>query len=304
MKGVVCTRYGPPDVLRLAEVERPVPGRNEVRIRILAACVTVSDCVIRGFRVPSRYRLLFRLMIGWNAPRHILGMALAGKVDAVGRNVSSLKEGDEVFGMNRRAMGAYAEEVCWPAGALMARRPANLTFEEAAAIPYGGLLAMHCLRKAKIRSGQRVLVYGASGAIGTAAVQLAKHFGAHVTGVCSTANLELVKSLGAAAVLDYTREDFTDRAERYDVVFDAAGKRKSAAAMRHAARALTPGGVAISIDDDLPKPRLDDLELLKCLAESGALKPVIDRCYRLDEIAAAHAYVEQGHKRGNVIVSA
>ncbi len=304
MRAVICTRYGPPEVLRLAEVERPIPGRNQVRIRIFAAAVTVSDCVIRGLRAPRRYRLLMRLLVGWNAPRRkILGMVLAGDVESVGRNVTSFKEGDPVFGMSRWVVGAYAEEVCWSANTLLAPRPANLGYEEAAALPCGGLLAMHCLRKAMIQPGQRVLVYGASGAIGTAAVQLARHLGAGVTGVCSTTNLKLVESLSAEAVLDYTREDFTSRAERYDLIFDAVGKRKSAAAMRDAGRALTTGGTCISIDDDFPKPTRQDLDLLKQLAESGALKPVIDRRYPLEEIVEAHRYVELGHKKGNVIVT-
>jgi NADPH:quinone reductase-like Zn-dependent oxidoreductase len=303
MRAIICTRYGPPEVLQLAEVERPTPRRNQVRIRIVATAVNFSELLVRGLNVPRRYRPLLRLLAGWNAPRRrILGMVLAGDIESVGRNVTSFKEGDKVFGMSRWAVGAYAEEVCWKANTLLAPRPANLSYEEAAALPYGGLLAMHCLRKAKLQPGQRVLVYGASGAIGTAAVQLARHFGTVVTGVCSTTNLKLVESLGAEAVLDYTREDFTNRGERYDLIFDAVGKRKSAAAMRDAGRALTTGGVCISIDDDFPRPTHQDLDLLRRLAESGALKPVIDRCYRLEEIVEAHRYVELGHK-GNVIVT-
>ena len=304
MRAVVCTRYGPPEVLRLVEVERPTPRRNQIRIRIFATAVTVSDCVVRGLKAPRRYRIPFRLLAGWNAPRRsVLGMVLAGDVESVGRNVTAFEEGDQVFGMSRWVVGAYAEEVCWPAKTLLAPRPTNLSYEEAAALPYGGLLAMHCLRKARLQPGQRVLIYGASGAIGTAAVQLARHFGAGVTGVCSTPNLKLVESLGAEAVLDYTREDFTKRGERYDLVFDAVGKRKSAAAMRDAGRALTTGGMCISIDDDFPMPTQQDLDLLKRLAESGALKPVIDRRYRLEEIVEAHRYVELGHKKGNVVVT-
>ena len=303
MKAVICTRYGPPEVLQLADIEQPIPRRNQVSIRIVATSVVASDCMVRGLRVPRRYQILLRLLAGWKAPRRILGMVLAGDVESVGRNVTSFKEGDQVFGMSRWAVGAYAEHVCWSAKTLLAPRPANLTYEEAAALPYGGLLAMHCLRRLSIRPGQRILIYGASGAIGTAAVQLARHFGAAVTGVCSTANLKLVESLGAEAVLDYTREDFTGRGERYDFIFDAVGKRKSAAAMRDAGRALMPGGVCISIDDNYPKSTQQDLELLKRLAESGALKPVIDRCYPLEEIVEAHRYVELGHKKGNVIVT-
>jgi NADPH:quinone reductase-like Zn-dependent oxidoreductase len=297
MRAVICTRYGPPEVLRLAEVARPTPRRNQLRIRILATNVTVSDCVIRGLRAPRRYRILLRLLAGWNAPRRrILGMVLAGDVESVGRSVTSFKKGDQVFGMSRWTVGTYAEEVCWSANTLVAPKPTNLSYEEAAALPYGGLLAMHCLRKARIQPGQRVLIYGASGAIGTAAVQLARHFGAVVTGVCSTSNLKLVESLGAEAVLDYTREDFTSRNERYDFIIDAVGKGKSAAAMKEAGRALTTGGSCMSIDDDFPKPTRQDLELLKRLAESGTLKP-------LDEIVDAHRYVELGHKKGNVIVT-
>lgn len=251
MRAIICTRYGPPEVLQVAEVERPIPSRNQVRTRIVATTVSVSDCVIRGLRAPRRYRLPLRLLAGWNAPRRrIPGMVLAGDIESVGRNVTSFKKGDQVFGMSRWTVAAYAAEVYWSANTLLGPRPANLSYEEAAALPYGGLLALHCLRKAKLQPGQRVLVYGASGAIGTAAVQLARHFGANVTGVCSTTNLELVGSLGAEAVLDYTREDFTSREERYDLIFDSVGKRKSAAAMRDAGHALTTGGVCGSIDHD------------------------------------------------------
>lgn len=303
MRAVNCTGYGPPEVLQIAEVPRPIPGRNQIRIRVFATSVTASDILIRGLSVPPRYRVVLRLIGGWNKPRRRLGMILAGEVDSVGRNVTAFQVGDQVFGMSRWVVGAYAEEVCWPVKTLVALKPVNLTYDEAAALPYGGLLAIHCLRRAKLQSGQRILIYGASGAIGTAAVQLARHFGAEVNGVCSTTNLRLVQSLGADIAIDYTREDFTTRPERYDVIFDAVGKRKSAAAMKDAARALAPGGRCISIDDDFPKLKQDDLILLKQLAESGALKPVIDRRYPLEEIAAAHRYVDLGHKKGNVIVT-
>lgn len=304
MRAVICTRYGPPEVLQLAEVARPTPRPNQVCIRIVATAVSVSDCVIRGLRAPRRYRILLRLLAGWTAPRRrILGMVLAGDVESVGRNVRSFKVGDPVFGMSRWTVGTYAEAVCWSASTLLAARPSNLSYEAAAALPYGGLLALHCLRRAKLQPGQHVLVYGASGAIGTAAVQLARHFGARVTGVCSATHLELVESLGAERVIDYTREDFTRRAERYDLIFDAVGRRKSAAAMQDAGRALAPRGACRSIDDDFPMPTQEDLELLKRLAESGALKAVIDRTYPLEEIVEAHRYVELGHKKGNVIVT-
>jgi len=303
MRAAVCTRWGPPEVLKVSEVAQPVPRKGQVRIRVVATSVTVSDCIARGLRAPRLYRIVGRLILGWRGPRRpIFGIVLSGVVDAVGRNVTSFKPGDEVFGMSIWKSGAYAEYVCWSAGTLLAPKPANLTHDEAVALPYGGLLAMHLVRKAAITPGQRVLVYGASGAIGTAMVQLAKHFGATVTGVCSTKNLALVESLGADAVIDYTSEDFTKGDSRYDVIVDAVGRRKSAQALAHAADVLAPGGKSISIDDDFPKYTLDDLMLLKRLAESGELKPVIDRTYRLDEIVDAHRYVEEGHKRGNVIV--
>jgi NADPH:quinone reductase-like Zn-dependent oxidoreductase len=304
MKAVLCTRWGPPEVLQVAEVARPEPRKREVRIRIVATSVTASDCIARAMRAPWRYRVIGKLLLGVRKPRRpIFGIVLAGEIDAVGREVTNFKVGDPVFGMSQWRAGCYAEYVCWSAKTLLAPKPANLTYDEAVALPYGGLLACHLMRKAAIQPGQRVLVYGASGAIGTATVQLAKHLGARVTGVCSTTNLELVESLGAEAVVDYTAEDFTKRPDRYDLIIDAVGRRKSAAALVRAGEALVPGGRSISIDDDFPKFTVDDLHLLKRLAESGQLTPVIDRRYRLEEMVDAHRYVEQGHKRGNVIVT-
>ena len=204
MKAVVCTRYGPPEVLQLKEVENPTPTSDEVRIRIFATAVTASDCIMRGLKLRLGYRLLVRLLFGFRAPRQpILGMVLAGEIDALGRNVTTFKVGDPVFGFGGRVFGAYAQYVCWSVSAMISVRPANLTFQEAAAIPYGGLLALFFIRRAGIKAGHHVLVYGASGAIGTAAVQLIRQLGAQVTGVCSTANLTLVETLGASAVIDY-----------------------------------------------------------------------------------------------------
>ena len=211
--------------------------------------------------------------------------------------------GDPVFGFNRHRFGTYAQYVCWPEDGLLATRPVNLTDEEAAATPYGGLLALHCLRKVDVRAGQKVLVYGASGAVGTSAVQLARHIGAEVTGVCSTANMELVASLGASTVIDYTVEDFTDRNERYNLILDAVGRRKSAAALRRFRHVLAPGGACVSVDDGTPKLRRDDLVSLGELATKGEIRPVIDRTYALDDIVDAHRYVDNGHKRGNVVVT-
>ena len=304
MKAVLCTRYGPPEVLRVEERATPVPRKNEVRIRILATAVTSSDCYVRGLDLSPAYRLMARLALGWSAPRQpVLGMVLSGEVDSVGPDASSFEVGERVFGFNQRRFGTYAQYVCWPEDGLLATRPANLTDEEAAAIPYGGLLALSYLRKADVRAGQRVLVYGASGAVGTSAVQLARHFGAQVTGVCSTSNVDLVASLGATTVIDYTHEDFTDGAERYDLIFDAVGKRKSAAALRRCRQVLAPGGVCVSVDDGKPKLRREDLVLLGELATKGEIRPVIDRTYALDDIAEAHRYVDNGHKRGNVVVA-
>lgn len=304
MKAVLCTAWGPPEVLRLADVERPAPRKGQVCIRIVATSVTASDCIARRLAAPRRYRLLAQALLGVKRPRRpIFGMVLAGEIESVGRNVSSFKPGDQVFGLSQWKAGCYAEYVCWSAGAMVTTRPANLSYDEAAALPYGGLLALYLLKRASIQKGERVLVYGASGAIGTATVQLAKHFGASVTGVCSTRNVALVESLGADRVVDYTREDFTTSGERYDVILDAVGRRKSAKALLHAASVLAPGGRVLSIDDKYPRLRGEDLLLIKRLAESGELKPVIDRTYRLDEIVEAHRYVEEGHKRGNVIVT-
>jgi len=304
VKAVVCTRYGPPEVLRVEELATPVPRKNQVRIRILATAVTSSDSYVRGLRLSPAYRLMARLALGWNAPRQpVLGMVLSGEVDSVGPDATSFEVGERVFGFNRHRFGTYAQYVCWPEDGLLATRPANLSDEEPAAIPYGGLLALHFLRKADVRAGQRVLIYGASGAVGTSAVQLARHFGAQVTGVCSTANVDLVASLGATTVIDYTSEDFTDRAERYDLIFDAVGKNKSAAALRRCRQVLAPGGACVSVDDGTPKLRREDLVLLGELATTGEIRPVIDRTYALDDIVDAHRYVDNGHKRGNVVIT-
>ena len=304
MKAVVCTRYGPPEVLQVKELATPVPRKNEVRIRISATAVTSSDCYLRGLRLSPAYRIMARLTIGWNAPRQpVLGLVLSGEIDSLGPDAKSFEVGDRVFGFNRHLFGTYAQYACWPEDGLLAPLPANFTDEESAAIVYGGLLALHFLRKADVQAGQSVLVFGASGAVGTSAVQLARHLGAEVTGVCSTANVDLVASLGATTVIDYTSEDFTDRAERYDLIFDAVGKRKSAAPLRLCRQALAPGGACVSVDDGTPKLRREDLVLLGELATKGEIRPVIDRTYALDDIVDAHRYVDNGHKRGNVVIT-
>lgn len=304
MRAAVCTRYGPPEVLRVQDRTIPVPGKHEVLIRIRATTVTSSDCYVRGLSLSPAFRLMARLALGWNAPRQpVLGMVLSGEVDSVGPGVTSLQVGDRVFGFDRHRFGTYAQYACWPEDGLIATRPANLTDVQAAAIPYGGLLALHFLREAGVQPRQRVLIFGASGAVGTSAVQLARHFGAEVTGVCSATNVELVTSLGASHVIDYAKDDFTAQESRYDLIFDAVGKKKSAAALRQCRRVLAPGGRCISVDDGRPKLRRQDLLLLGELASRGEIIPVIDRTFALDDIADAHRYVDGGHKRGNVVIS-
>jgi NADPH:quinone reductase-like Zn-dependent oxidoreductase len=304
MRAVVCTSYGPPEVLRLEERATPVCGKHEVRIRVHATVVTSSDCYVRGLALSPAYRILARLVLGWSAPRQpVLGMVLSGEVDAVGPGVRLFEVGDPVFGMDKDRFGTYAQHVCWPETGLLAHRPAGITAEEAAAIPYGGLLASHLLRKAGVGSGAAVLVYGASGAVGTSTVQLARRLGAEVTAVCSAANADLVTSLGASRVIDYTREEFTRQAARYDAVLDAVGRRKSGTALKGARGVLRPGGSCVSIDDGRPSLRQEDLVLLGALAEQGGIRAVIDRTYALDEIAEAHRYVDGGHKRGNVVIT-
>ena len=304
MRAAICTAYGPPEVLQMRTVPDPRLGDKEVCIRLFATAVTASDCIVRGLKLRGVYRLFMRAAFGIRAPRKgIIGMIAAGEIESVGRDVTLFKPGDQVFGMNGFRAGTYAEKVCWPASSALELRPANLTYEESAALPYGGLIASFFVRRLKVRKGQRLLVYGASGAIGTSAVQLARHLGAEVTGVCSTTNLELVRSLGATTAIDYMKDDFTQSGRRYDVIFDAVGKRKSAKAMLNAGAALASGGVSMSVDDAFPRTKKSDLLVLKELAESGAFQPVIDRQYTLDEIVEAHRYVDLGHKKGNVIVT-
>ncbi len=306
MKAAVCTRYGPPEVLQLQDVHDPVPGAKDVLIRIRATTVTPSDCYIRS-AIPSArlaMRLMARLVIGFTRPRRpILGAVLAGEIEAIGRKVTRFRVGDAVWAFTTLRMGCYAQRTCVPATLkLLTPSPSNLSHDEAAAIPGGGLMALYFLGKANIESGQQVLVYGASGANGTTAVQLAKCLGAEVTAVCSTANVELVRSLGADKVLDYTKEHVSALG-RYDVVIDAVGLRKTSPLKVASRNALTPAGTFISVDDSLPRFRRDDLIRLKELAEAGRLKPVIDRRYPLERIAEAHGYVEQRHKKGNVVIT-
>lgn len=303
MKAIVCTKYGSPEVLQLRDLEKPHPKNDEVRIRVRATAVTSSDCIVRGFRIPVALWIPARLVLGLRRPRKILGMVLAGDVETIGKGVRQFKVGDRVFGLDPFAFSAYAEYKCLQESGVLAPIPANLTYEEAAAIPYGGMLALHFLRKGRIRSGKKVLVYGASGAVGTSAVQLAKHFGTEVLGVCSAANFALVTSLGADAVLDYTKEDFTRKSDIYDLIFIAVGNRVNPPSRAQCERALSADGAYVSVDRGRPKLPIENLLLLKQLAETGKLKAIIDRRYPLEQIAEAHRYVDAGHKRGNVVIT-
>jgi NADPH:quinone reductase-like Zn-dependent oxidoreductase len=305
MKAVVYTEYGPPEVLHLTEIVKPVPKANEVLIKVHATTVTVGDSRMRSFTVPRGQWLPARLYLGVTKPkRPILGMELAGEVEAVGKDVTCFRPGDAVFASTFEAsFGGYAEYKCLPEDGLLAIKPAKLSFGEAAAAVGGGATALRCLRRANIQPGQKVLIYGASGAVGTSAVQLARNlFGAEVTGVCSAANLDLVRSLGAAHVLDYRRQDFTAQGRLYDVVFDAVARFPAA----QARKAVKPGGIYLNVHRDAHAKRgvpSQELSELKDLLEAGKLKPVIDCVYPLEQIVEAHRYVDQGHKRGNVVIT-
>lgn len=313
MKAVVCTKYGPPEVLQLQEVVKPEPKKNEICIKIQATTVTSSDCIVRSFNMPrwSPMRLMMGIAMGFGKPRNpILGMVAAGDVESVGPDAKRFHMGDPVLAYTvmsptKTRMGTYAQYICIPEDWVVVAKPPGLSYEEAVAIPYPGELAMHFLKKGNIRERKKVLIVGASGSIGTTAVQIARHYGAKVTGVCSTANLELVKSLGAETVIDYTKENYAERSERYDLILDAvpqqvADRKKLKS---QAKDSLTPDGKYISIDDGLAKVSHDDLVFLLGLSAKGKFKPVIDRTYPLEEMAEAHRYVESGRKKGNVIIA-
>ncbi|PGK51794.1 NAD(P)-dependent alcohol dehydrogenase [Priestia megaterium] len=321
MKTIVYTKYGPPSVLQLKEVEKPIPKDNEILVKVIATTVTVADIRARSFNVPRPVWLFARIALGIKKPKkEILGMELAGEVESIGKDVKRFKVGDHVFAATLKDFGAYAEYKCLPEDGPISIMPKDLSFEKAAAIPIGGRTALFHLRKANIQIGQKVLVYGASGSVGSYAVQIAKHFGANVTAVCSTKNLELVKFLGANRAIDYTTMDFSAIGDKFDVIFEAVGKSSFSACMK----SLKKNGTYINIANPLPSFRMlwtkltsrkklifgqnspetpEALNYLKELIETGVLKVLIDRCYTFEDIIEAHKYVEKGHKKGNVIIN-
>jgi NADPH:quinone reductase-like Zn-dependent oxidoreductase len=327
MKAIVWTKYGPPDVLQLKEVEKPTPKEDEVLIRIVATTVTAGDCETRSLKFPLLLWLLMRIYVGLRKPKRItiLGQELAGEIESVGKDVKLFKEGDQVFAATGFGMGAHAEYICLPEEpeeieGVLASKPSNMTYEEAAAVPVGGLNALHFLRKGNIQSGQKVLINGAGGSIGTFAIQLAKYFEAEVTGVDSTGKLDMLRSIGADQVIDYTQQDFTKSGQIYDVIFDVVGKSsfsRSIRSLKQYGRYLLayPGlsqmvrGLWTSMRSSKKviggnaSYRPEDLIFLKELIEAGKIKTVIDRRYPLEQTAEAHRYVEKGHKKGNVVIT-
>lgn len=322
MKAIICTKYGPPEVLQIQEIEKPIPKMNEVLVKVNATTVTAADYRVRSFNVPITFWIPARLMLGLRKPRKpVLGMELSGEVVTIGKQVTKFKKGDKVYAATLQTFGAYAEYISLPEDGPITVKPENLSFEESAAVPIGARTAFHYLKEiGGVKPGQKVLIYGASGSVGTYAVQLAKYFAAEVTGVCSTANLELVKSLGADKVIDYTKNGFTKNFETYDIILITVDK----CPFSDCEKALLKNGIYLNIGRPMPSLQMiwvsltrsikivvgknspeteDALITLKEIIEKGQLKPIIDRNYSLDQIVEAHRYVDQGHKKGNVVIT-
>ncbi len=322
MKAVIWTKYGPPDVLVPGEVEKPVPKENEVLVKVFATAATMGDCEMRTLKFPYWIRWPMRLFIGVRKPTRVTipGNYLAGEIEAVGESVTQFKVGDQVFGMNGMGFATYAEHICTPESAPIAIKPTNMSYEEAAAVPLGGLEALHFLGSAALQPGEKVLINGAGGSIGTFGIQLAKHYGAEVTAVDSADKLDMLRAVGADHVIDYTQEDFTQNGQRYDVIFDVVGKSSfsgSLNALNENGRYLiaNPTGLiqflrgkwaswrsSKQVLFTMTNPQRDDLNFLTEMVEAGKLKAVIDKTFPLEEAAEAHRYVESGQKKGNVIL--
>jgi NADPH:quinone reductase-like Zn-dependent oxidoreductase len=301
MKAIVATKYGGPEVLQLKEVQKPTPKANEILIKVHATTVTAGDFRMRSFTVPPLFWLPARITLGFTKPKQpIYGMELAGEVEVIGKDVIRFKAGNQVFASTlTENFGAYAEYKCLSEQAMVAIKPSNMTYEEAAAIPIGATTALRLLRKGNIQRGQNILIYGASGSVGTYAIQLAKFFGTEVTGICSAANLDMVKSLGADRVIDYTKEDFSSIKERYDVIFDTLAKFPKS----QYSKVLVPNGKFVTMAKLDSKESMDNLIFIRELIEAGDIKAVIDRCYPLEDMVEAHRYVDAGHKHGNVVIT-
>ena len=320
MKAIKCLRYGPPEVLKLVNMDKPKPKSHEILIKNFAATVTAADCRVRGFVVPPNFRFFARLALGILKPRKsILGNELSGIIEQTGKNVSKFKTGDEVFAFTSNNSGAYAEYICLDENQCIALKPKNMNFGQSAALSFGGITALYFLQSSKIKAGESILIYGASGSVGTYAVQLAKFYGADVTGVCSTDNLELVLKLGANNVIDYSKTDLAGISNKFDIFFDAVGKAdisKSIALIKQDGRYIHTvtdpftekkimsklSGIGIKLIGGTYKANTDQINQIGKLAAEGAIIPVIDKIYNFNEIIAAHEYADKGHKKGNVII--
>jgi len=306
MKAAICTKYGSPEFVKIEEIEKPTPKDNEILIHVIATSVQTGDCKVRDMINTAKkekynpiIKLLMRILMGYNKPKNpILGMELFGKIEFIGKNVTKHKIGDEIIVMTDMKMGAHSEYIVWKEGKLVINKPNNLTPEQAAALCFGGTTALYFFRKANIQKEQSILIYGASGAVGTSAVQLAKYYGAIVTGVCGTKNIELIKSLGADYVIDYTKEDIRNSKIQYDIVFDTIGKITK----KECDKIIKLNGKYITVRSGMVMGKQEDINFLKTLAEENKYTVIIDKIYGLNEIVEAYKYVETGHKKGNIVI--